>query len=419
MPATTTDTMDTGGGVRTGGADAGTAPAARRRLPLVVYVLAVGTFLMLTTEFVVAGILPDIADDLGVSLARVGSFITVFAVGMIVGAPVMTMATARLSARFTLVLALSIFVVGHLWVALASDVEQIVIARLLTGLATGAFWAVAAVVASRAAGPAMGSRAVAVVAAGGSLATVLGVPIGAYIAQLVGWRGTFWALAVGAVLVTVLVLRCVPRDERDTAAGASLLADLAGLLSVRLWLVLLACVTTSGGVLALYSFIAPVLIDRSGVAASVVPLVLTAFGVGSFLGTLVAGRLGDSSPHAVTIITPAVSTALMAVILLFSSQAWAMISAITLLGVFGLSANGVLIHLAVRFSGTAASLGSALSVAAFNLGTAVITPIAGSTLESPLGLDGPATVGTTVLALTLIPTTALALLARRARRSRA
>src|SRR5699024_9505997 len=81
----------------------------------------------------------------------------------------------------------------------------------------------------------------------------------------VGWRGTFWALAVGAVLVTVLVLRCVPRDERDTAAGASLLADLAGLLSVRLWLVLLACVTTSGGVLALYSFIAPVLIDRSGV----------------------------------------------------------------------------------------------------------------------------------------------------------
>ena len=166
MPATTTDTMDTGGGVRTGGADAGTAPAARRRLPLVAYVLAVGTFLMLTTEFVVAGILPDIADDLGVSLARVGSFITVFAVGMIVGAPLMTMATARLSARFTLVLALSIFVVGHLWVALASDVEQIVIARLLTGLATGAFWAVAAVVASRAAGPAMGSRAVAVVAAG-------------------------------------------------------------------------------------------------------------------------------------------------------------------------------------------------------------------------------------------------------------
>src|SRR5699024_12734470 len=97
------------------------------------------------------------------------------------------------SARRTLVLALSIFVVGHSCVALASDAEQILSARLLTGLATGAFWAVAAVVASRTAGPAMGSRAVAIVAAGGSLATVLGVPIGAYIAQLVGWRGTFWA----------------------------------------------------------------------------------------------------------------------------------------------------------------------------------------------------------------------------------
>lgn len=398
---------------RPGSISSETAPSERQRLPLVAYVLAVGTFLMLTTEFVVAGILPDIADDLEVPLAQVGSFITIFAVGMIIGAPLMTMLTVRLSQRLTLILALGIFVAGHIWVALASDVDQIVIARFLTGLATGAFWAVAAVVASRAAGPTMGSRAVGIVAAGGSLATVLGVPIGAYVAQLTGWRGTFWALAIGAALVTILVLRYIPRDEPDTAERISFAAGFTGILSVRLWLVLLACATTSGGVLAVYSFIAPLLIDRSGVPPTVVPLVLTVFGIGSFIGTLVAGRLGDKRPHAVTITTPAVSTALMAAIFFFSGSAWAMVAAVALLGLFGLSANGVLIHLAVRFSGRAASLGSAFSVAAFNLGTAVITPIAGASLTSPLGLDGPAAIGTVVIALTLIPTTILALITLR------
>lgn len=397
----------------TSGSGTRSAAAARERLPLVVHVLAVGTFLMLTTEFVVAGILPDIADGLSVSLAQVGSFITVFAVGMIVGAPLMTVLTARLSRRMTLILALAIFVVGHVWVALSSDLGQITTARFLTGLATGAFWAVAAVVASRAAGPAMGSRAIGVVGAGGAAATVLGVPIGAYIAQLTGWRGTFWALAVAAALVTVLVLRHVPRDEHADAGSTSLVSDLAGLLSIRLWLVLLACATTSGGVLATYSFIAPVLTDRSGIPAGVVPLVLTVFGIGSFLGTLLAGRLGDAHPHAVTIITPAVSTVLMAAIFLLAGTSWALVASIALLGLFGLSANGVLIHLAVRFSGRAAALGSALSVAAFNLGTAVVTPIAGAALTSPLGLVGPAAVGTAVIALTLVPTSLLALITMR------
>jgi DHA1 family inner membrane transport protein len=176
-------------------------------------------------------------------------------------------------------------------------------------------------------------------------------------------------------------------------------------------------------VLAVYSFIAPLLIDRAGVPASMVPLVLTGFGIGSFIGTLLGGRLGDTRPHAVTIVTPAITTMLMLAIFLLSESSWAfllsesswaMIAAVVALGLFGLSANSVLIHLAVRFAGTAATLGSALSVSAFNVGTAVTTPIAGAALTSPLGLDGPAAVGTVIVALTLIPTIALAQIRRRA-----
>ncbi|MFH8253213.1 MFS transporter [Microbacterium sp. B2969] len=388
--------------------------ATATRIPLVVYALAVGTFLMLTTEFVVAGILPDVATGLQISLAQVGSLISVFAAGMIIGAPVMTILTMRLPERMTLTLALIIFAAGHIWVALASDVTQIMVARFITGVATGAFWAMAAVAAGHAAGARVASRAVGIVVAGGTLATVLGVPLGAYVSQLFGWRGTFWSLAIAASLVTVLVATLVPHEE-SRHASLSLGSQLAGLRSIRLWLVLLACATTTGGVLAVYSFITPILIDQSGIPASLVPLVLTGFGIGSFVGTLIAGRLGDHYPYAVTIITPAVTTLLLFLTIPLAGSALAMVLVVLLLGFFGLSANGVLIHLAVRFAGRAAPLGSALSVAAFNLGTATMVPIAGAVLESALGLNGPAVVGTVISALTLIPTTALALIARHRR----
>lgn len=387
---------------------------ASNRLPLVVYVLALGTFLMLTTEFVVAGILPEVAGDLQVSLGQAGSLITVFAIGMVVGAPLMTLATMRLSKKLTLIFALGVFIVGHVVVALGSDFTQLMIARFVTALATGAFWAVAAVVAARAAGPSLGSRAVGVVAAGGSLATVLGVPLGAFVAQHVGWRGTFWALAIAAVIAAGFVARLVPRDAPQQHS-TSVLSELADLRSVRLWLVLAACATTSGGVLAAYSFIAPVLTDQAGVSATLVPLVLTGFGLGSFAGTLLGGRLGDAHPHLVTIVTPAATTIILLAMALLTGSAGTTVVLVVLLGLFGLSANSVLIHLAVGFAGRAATLGSALAVAGFNTGTAIATPIAGAALGTSLGLTGPAVVGTAIVALTLIPVTALALVSRHRR----
>ncbi len=388
-------------------------PTGRKpSLPLVVYILATGTFLMLTTEFVVAGILPEIAGDLQISLAQAGALITVFAIGMTVGAPLMPMLTMRLSKRLTLILALIVFVIGHVVVALGSGFLLLIGARFVTALATGAFWAVAAVVATQAAAPSLGSRAMGIVGAGGSLATVLGVPLGAVVAQSTGWRGTFWTLAIAAVVAVALVARLVPHDAPSTAT-TSILSELADLRSPRLWLVLAACLTTSGGVLAAYSFVAPILIERAGLSPSLVPLVLTGFGVGSFTGTLVVGRLGDAHPHLVTIVTPAVTAVLLSAIGLLSGSAWTTIVLVVLLGLFGLSANSVLIHLAVRFAGRAATLGSGLSVAAFNAGTTIGTAFAGAALATPLGLAGPAAVGAVIVALTLIPTVALAVACRR------
>lgn len=384
------------------------------RLPLVVYVLALGTFLMGTTEFVVAGLLPEIAGSLQVSVAQTGLLITIFAVGMIVGAPVMTMLTRRMPQRQTLMIALGVFAAGHVIVALGSSFTLLLAARFLTALATGAFWAVANVVAARAAGPAAGSRALGLVGAGAMLANVVGVPLGAFAGQLMGWRGPFWALAGLAVAAVALIARTVPHDAPDTQA-ASIRSELTSLRSGRLWLVLAACATTTGGVLAAYSYISPLLTDRSGIPAGLVPLVLVGFGAGALAGSLVGGRLGDTRPHAVTIVAAAGATVLLLAISLLSGYAVATVVLIALLGFFGLGANPVLISLAVRFAGRAPALGSALSISAFNLGTAVGSWIAGLTLGTAMGSVGPAVVGTVIAALTLIPTTAIALIARRHR----
>ena len=392
-----------------------TAPSddtPKLRLPLVVYVLALGTFLMLTTEFVIAGILPEIAGDLDISLGQAGSLITVFATGMVIGAPLLTMVTMRLSKKLTLLIALIVFVAGHLVVALAEDLTVLTGARFVTALATGAFWAVSAVVASNVVGSSLKSSAVGVVAAGGSLATVIGVTIGAYLAQHVGWRGTFWTLGIAATVAVVFVARLVPADDSHLQ-GSSMLSGLADLRTPRLWLVLAACLTTTGGVLATYSFIAPILTIQAGVSAGLVPLVLAGFGICSFLGTLLGGRLGDKHAHAVTIAAPALTTLLLLAMPLLPGSTWTTVVLVVLLGAFGLSANSVLIHLAVGYAGRAATLGSGLAVAAFNAGTAIGTTIAGATLTTSLGLSGPPVVGTVIVALSLIPAFVLAVMTRR------
>jgi predicted MFS family arabinose efflux permease len=385
-------------------------PAAR--LPLVVYVLALGTFLMGTTEFVVAGLLPEIAGDLQVSVAQTGLMITVFAVGMI-GAPLMAMLTLRLPKRLTLMLALGVFAAGHVIVALSSNFTLVLAARFLTAIATGAFWAVANVAAARAAGPAASSRALGLVGAGAMLANVVGVPLGAFAGQLMGWRGPFCALAALSAAAIALIARTVPHHGGGDQQAVSIRSELTALGSGRLWLVLAACATTTGGVLAAYSYISPLLTDRSGIASGIVPLVLVGFGLGALAGSLVGGRLGDRRPHTVTVVAATGATLLLLAISLLAGYAVPTIILVALLGFFGLGANPVLMSLAVRFARQAPVLASALTVSAFNLGTAIGSWIAGLTLGSSLGTTGPAVVGTAIAALTLIPTTAIALTQRR------
>lgn len=391
--------------------------SAQRRpaLPAVTYVLTAGTFLMGTTEFVVAGLLPEMAADFSTTVAHAGLAITVFAVGMIVGAPSMALLTLRLPRRLTLTLALAVFAVGHVVVALTTSFPVLLGARFLTAVATGAFWAVGSVVAAQAAGPAAASRALGLVLGGGMLANVLGVPLGSFAGQLVGWRGTFWALAALALAAAAAVARLVPADAHDRAAP-SVRAELRVLRNGRLWLTLATCAMITGGVLSIYSYIAPLLTDRAGLSPASIPMALMAFGVAALIGSIVGGRLGDTRPYATAIATASTTIVAAAGIWVFADRPAPLLVLFTLLGLVGLSANPILVALAVRFGGDAPTLAAAMPTAIFNLGTAIGTGITSAALGTSLGTLAPAVVGTAFSVLILVPLLALAARERPSRR---
>ena len=324
----------------------------------------------------------------------------------------MALLTRRMPRRVMLMLALAVFAAGHVVVALGSSFPLLLGARFVTAWATGAFWSVSFVVAGRAAGPAARARAAGVVVAGGMLANVVGVPLGALAGQISGWRGPFWALAVLAAVAVALIARSVPADGAHDRS-VPIRAQLASLRNGRLWLVLAACAATTGGVLSAYTYISPLLTDRAGIATALVPLVLVGFGVGTLIGTVLGGRLGDRHPHAIMTAVPAATAVALAAVALLSAHAVPVIALVVLLGLVGLSANPVLTSSALRSAAAAPTLGSALSVAAFNAGTAVGSWVAGLTLGSGLGAVGPVVVGCGFAALALVPAIALARVGRR------
>ncbi len=377
-------------------------PVRSRPLPALIYVLAAGVFLMGTTEFIVAGILPEIADDLGITVANAGLTITVFAIGMIVGTPTMTALTLRLPRRVTLSLSLLVFAVGHAIVALSDSLAVILAARFLTALATGAFWAVAAVVAAKAAGPGFTSKALGIVLGGGMLANVIGVPLGSFAGQAIGWRGPFWALAGVAVVAAVVMFLQVP-IEKDRGAAPSLRAELRSLRNGRVWLVFAGAAIVCGSSLAVYSFIAPLLTESSGLPASAVPLALVGYGFGALVGSNAGGSLGSKRPYGVLFVAATMTLLVLIALLLGSHNAVATIVLVVLLGLFGMATNPILIGMAVRFADRAPTLASALATSAFNFGTAVGSWIAGFALESALGASGPVLVGAVIAALYFLP----------------
>lgn len=349
------------------------------------------------------------ADDLGVGVSQAGLLITAFAIGMIVGAPTISVATMRLPKRLTLVLSLVLFAVGHAVAALSPAFEVVLIARIVTALATGAYLSVASVVATSAAGPANASRAMGVMMSGMGLAIVAGVPLGSFVGQAIGWRGIFWALTVLAIVAALVIGRLTPADPANQAA-VTFRSQLGVLREGKLWLVLLATALVSGGFLAAYSYISPLLTERTGITEAAIPLLLVGFGIGALLGTVVAGRTGDRAPLGTYFGIAGGSALVLLLLVLLSPFVIPTAVLVVLLGFTGMGVTAIATPLAVRFGHTGPALSAALTVSAFNVGIAAATWLAGLALDSTLGATGPSLVGAAMAIAGLLPLVVLALM---------
>ncbi|MBY5562389.1 MFS transporter [Rhizobium leguminosarum] len=260
-------------------------------MPLALLVLALSSFAIGTTEFVIMGLLPEVAADLSVSIPQAGWLVTGYALAVAIGAPVMAISTAKLKRRTALIALMAFFIAGNLLCALASDYWVLMIARVVTALCHGAFFGIGSVVAAGLVAEDRKARAVALMFTGLTLANVLGVPLGTAIGQAYGWRATFGVVTVIGIVTISGLIAILPRDKQQE--NGSILREIAALRNGSLWLALSTTVFFAASMFALFTYIAPLLRDVTGVSPEGVTWTLFLIGLGLTIGNLVGGKLAD------------------------------------------------------------------------------------------------------------------------------
>ena len=260
-------------------------------MPLALLVLALSSFAIGTTEFVIMGLLPEVAADLSVTIPQAGWLVTGYALAVAIGAPVMAVSTAKLKRRTALIALMAFFIAGNLLCALASGYWVLMIARIVTALCHGAFFGIGSVVAAGLVAEDRKARAVALMFTGLTLANVLGVPLGTAIGQAYGWRATFGVVTVIGIVTISGLIAILPRDKQQE--NGSILREIAALRNGGLWLALSTTVFFAASMFALFTYIAPLLRDVTGVSPEGVTWTLFLIGLGLTVGNLVGGKLAD------------------------------------------------------------------------------------------------------------------------------
>lgn len=361
-------------------------------MPLALLALAVGAFGLGTTEFVMMGLLPDVADDLGISIPTAGHLVSAYALGVVIGAPLLAAVTARMSRRKVLIGLMGLFVVGNAASAFAPGEYALLAARFVSGLPHGAFFGVGAVVATGLVAPERKARSVSLMFLGLTLANIAGVPVATLMGQHLGWRATFLGVsAIGLAAIASLAL-LIPHDHTQ-APRVGLRGEVAALRSLPVWLALGTTVAGFGALFAAYSYITPMLTDAAGYADASVTLLLALFGVGATAGNLVGGRLADHSLRGTLF---GGLTSLVLVLALFPalmSAQWSAAVAVVLLGTAAFVTGSPLQLMVMEKASAAPSLASSANQAAFNLANAGGAWIGGLALAAGLGVTSPAVTG--------------------------
>ncbi|MGI5198648.1 MFS transporter [Streptomyces sp. CA-288835] len=354
--------------------------------------LAVGAFGLGTTEFVMMGLLPNVADDLHISIPTAGHLVSAYAIGVVVGAPLLAAVTAKMSRRKVLIGLMALFVAGNALSAFAPDHHWLLAARLLSGLPHGAFFGVGAVVATGLVAPERKARSVSLMFLGLTVANIAGVPVATLMGQHLGWRATFLGVsAIGLAAIASLAL-LLPHDHTQ-APAAGLRGELAALRPLPVWLALATTVAGFGALFSAYSYITPMLTDSAGYADSRVTVLLALFGVGATVGNLLGGRLADHSLRGTLFGGLTALAAVLAVFPLLMTTQWSAALAVVLLGTAAFVTGSPLQLMVMEKASAAPSLASSANQAAFNLANAGGALVGGLALAAGFGATSPAVAG--------------------------
>jgi DHA1 family inner membrane transport protein len=369
--------------------------------------LALGAFGIGVTEFTPMGMLPLIADGLGVSIPAAGLLVSAYALGVLVGAPVMTLAFARVPRRTLLIGLMGVFTVGNLLAALSDSYSMLLAARIITSFNHGAFFGVGSVVAASVVAPERRASAVAAMFTGLTIATIGGVPLAAWLGEVLGWRATFWGIAgVGAVVMVALrlALPLLPADK-----DADMRSELRVLGRAPVLLALALTVVGASAMFTVFTYIVPILKSETGAGTPFVTAMLVVYGVGLTVGNWIGGRFADRSVDGTLI------ASLIGLIVLLVAFAIGMrfeASAAVLIFLWGIASFAVVPPLQMRVmqaAHEAPNLASAMNIGAFNLGNAVGAALGGAVIDAGLGFPAVSVAGAATSAVGLV----LLLLVRR------
>ena len=371
-------------------------------MPLPLLILALSSFAIGTTEFVIMGLLPDVAGDLGVSIPSAGWLVTGYALGVAIGAPFMALATARLPRKAALVVLMGIFIVGNLLCAIASDYNVLMFARVVTALSHGAFFGIGSVVAAGLVAPNKRASAVALMFTGLTLANVLGVPLGTALGQAAGWRSTFWVVTLIGVVALIGLLRYLPSNREE--AKLDMVAELSALKGAGIWLSLSMTALFAASMFTLFTYIAPLLGDVTGISPRGVTYTLLLIGLGLTVGNIIGGKLADRRLGATLV---GVFAAMAVVSTALSWTAVAVIPTEITLFLWAAAAFAAVPALqinVVTFGKSAPNLVSTLNISAFNVGNALGAWIGGAVIAGGLGLTSVPLAAAVLAVLALIVT---------------
>ncbi|MGN7223549.1 MFS transporter [Curtobacterium flaccumfaciens] len=356
-------------------------------MPAGLIALALGGFGIGLTEFVITGLLPEVAADYGVTETTAGWLVTGYALAVIVGALGLTAATTRLPRKPVLLGLLVLFIVGNTLSAIAPTYGVMMTGRVIAALCHGAFFGIGSVVAANMVERSKRASAVALMFTGLTASNVLGVPFGTFLGQAAGWRATFWAIAAIGVVALIGVLVLVPA-VRSTEVP-SLARELSAFRSGQVWLSLGMTVLGYGGMFGAFTYIAYTLTSVSGFPSSAVPWLLIVFGIGLFVGNFAGGKLAARSIDRTLLVVLVVLTLVLAAFALVATSPVLTVIALVLMGAFGFATVPALQTRVMQYADHAPTLASGANIAAFNLGNALGAWIGGLTIAAGLGYTSP------------------------------